>query len=552
MRSSESEPWELSIAAAGDLIRRRRISSEEYTRSLLDRMAEFDGQLDAFVTVIADTALDQARAADSEIARGQYRGPLHGVPYAAKDIFDTAGILTSGCSRCCIDRVPRRDATAVRLLREAGAVLIGKLATHEFAHGGPSFDLPWPPARNPWDTARYTGGSSSGAGAALAARFVPLAVGSDTGGSIRGPASWCGVTGLMPTFGLVGRGGMIPNSFTFDRCGPMARSAADCAISLQALAAFDPLDPGSIHASGPDYRMALTGDDLRGLRIGVLEHLAQEEQSAHPEALDALEEALHILRGLGAQVGTARWPARRECVDVKVIIAESEIFSIHRSALRSRAGDFGWDFLQRALPACLFSATDYVAALREHRRLGAGMAAAFEDFDVLVSIGKGPAPRLDDHDPIGFWKNADPFVVANIHGGPAIVFCNGFSTSGLPLGMQVIGRPFADATVLRVAHAYQQSTDWHLRIPPLDASQARPIMTPRLRPTEAPECPAQLRSFCDEMAERAGLVLGADNKILLHRAAPYAVEMVGRLRKEHEFDAAPMTAYRHKRSARLV
>src|SRR4051794_37636673 len=282
VRASDPELYRLTVAEAAGLIRSRRLSSEEYTRSLLERVAALDGQLHAFITVTEETALEQARAADAQIALGSTLGPLHGIPFAAKDIFDTAGVLTSGHSRVCIDRVPDRDSTATRLLREAGAVLLGKLATHEFAHGGPSFDLPWPPARNPWDTACYTGGSSSGSGAALAAGLVPLALGSDTGGSIRGPACLCGVTGLMPTFGLVSRAGVIPNSFSFDHCGPMARSVEDCAMALQTLAAFDPQDSGSVRARVPDYRAALTGD-LRRLRIGALRHLSQEDLPAGPE-----------------------------------------------------------------------------------------------------------------------------------------------------------------------------------------------------------------------------------------------------------------------------
>src|SRR6187551_2989657 len=212
----------LSIARAAELIRKRKLSPLELTTALLERIATFDPQLNAFITVTVDLALEQARRAEREIANGDYRGTLHGIPFGLKDIYNTKGILTSGHSRVCADNVPDEDAAATRKLYEAGAVLLGKLATHEFAHGGPSFDLPWPPARNPWNLEHFTGGSSSGSGAALAAGMVPASLGSDTGGSIRGPSSFCGLSGLMPTSGLVSRAGVIPNSFTFDHCGPMA------------------------------------------------------------------------------------------------------------------------------------------------------------------------------------------------------------------------------------------------------------------------------------------------------------------------------------------
>ena len=219
----------LTIAEASALIKSRQLSPVEYVEALIRRTETFDAQLHAYITPTFDLARQQAKQAEHDIAAGTYRGPLHGIPFALKDIYDTQGIRTSGHSKVCLQRIPDADATATRKLCEAGAILMGKLATHEFAHGGPSFDLPWPPARNPWHLAHFTGGSSSGSGAAVAAGLVPMALGSDTGGSIRGPASLCGVVGLMPTFGLVSRAGVIPNSYTFDHCGPLARSVEDCA-----------------------------------------------------------------------------------------------------------------------------------------------------------------------------------------------------------------------------------------------------------------------------------------------------------------------------------
>src|SRR5215467_1713017 len=255
---------DLTLAEASALIRARRLSPLEYTQALLARTDALDPQLNAYITRTSEAAIESARAAEAEIARGNCRSPLHGIPFAVKDIYDTAGVLTSGHSRICIDRVPVRDAFAVARLRSAGAILTGKLATHEFAHGGPSFDLPWPPARNPWNTAHFTGGSSSGSGAAVAAGFVPASLGSDTGGSIRGPAGFCGIAGLKPTYGLVSRAGVLPNSYSYDHCGPMARTAEDCALILNAVAGPDPADPAVSPRPAGDFAATL-GDGVKGL-----------------------------------------------------------------------------------------------------------------------------------------------------------------------------------------------------------------------------------------------------------------------------------------------
>src|SRR5436309_36183 len=284
-----AELHDLSIADASGLIMVRKLSSVELVEALIQRVEQYDAQTRAFITRTFDLARRQARAAEAEIAAGKYRGALHGIPFALKDIYDTKGFLTSGHSRVFIDRIPGEDATTTSKLYDAGAVLLGKLATHEMAHAGPSFDLPWPPARNPWSLAHFTGGSSSGSGAAVAAGMVPLALGSDTGGSIRGPASLCGVVGLMPTFGLVSRAGVITNSYTFDHCGPLARTVEDCALVLQALAGDDPNDAGSGRRGIPAYRQALR-DDLRRLRIGVLAHpCAQRLVLAEAERVDRVE-----------------------------------------------------------------------------------------------------------------------------------------------------------------------------------------------------------------------------------------------------------------------
>lgn len=380
----------LGIAEAGNLIRARKLSPVELTDALLRRIADLDPQINAVITLTAELAREQAKKAEQEIVNGGYRGALHGIPFGLKDIYNTNGILTTGHSKVCINNVPASDATATKALYDAGAVLLGKLATHEFAHGGPSFDLPWPPARNPWHLEHFSGGSSSGSAAALAAGFLPASLGTDTGGSIRGPSSFCGVVGLKPTYGLVSRAGVMPNSFTFDHCGPMARSVEDCALLLQAIAGYDPRDSASIKREIPDYREGLT-QNIGGLRLGVVRHFWEEEVPAHPDLARAMEEAIQVFKGLGARVEDCRVGLISESVDVKTIIGESEIFSVHFNNLVERPADFGRDFLGRILPACLFQASDYVEACRERSRILTSMAPLYDKYDVLLTAGRPSA-----------------------------------------------------------------------------------------------------------------------------------------------------------------
>lgn len=551
MRLMSKPLHELTIAEASTHFRTRSLSPVEFVQALIDRANELEPQINVFITRTSELALVQARQAELEIFHGRWRGPLHGVPFALKDIYDTAGILTTGNSRGGMDRVPQQDAAAVKKLYGAGAVLLGKLATHELAHGGPSFDLPWPPARNPWDTACFTGGSSSGSAAAVAADLTPAALGSDTGGSIRGPASFCGISGMMPTYGLVSRSGVIPNSFSFDRCGPMAHTMEDCAILLQSIAGYDPADGGSIACSIPDYRAVLSRD-LKGLRVGVLRHYWEEEQLADQEVVAAIEQALSVLRDLGATVEDTRVQPLKELFGIKTVIAESEIFAVHLQALQQNLGGFGLDFLQRVLPACLFSANDYCCATREHRRIIVQMTEVFERYDVLVTTGQGAAPRLDAHDPLNFWTKPNPFLPSNLTGGPAASVCNGFSSLGMPFGMQVIGRPFDDATVLRVGYAFQQATDWHDRRPRLISNAPRAELKPATTPADEFDVAPDVRVVCNMMAKRAGLNLNEQQRVLLYRAAPYAIEMSRLLRSDHAYSDMPANIFQHPHLIRKI
>jgi aspartyl-tRNA(Asn)/glutamyl-tRNA(Gln) amidotransferase subunit A len=545
MSSTPTELAFLTIAEAARLIEKKQLSPVELTTALVRRAEALDPQLNAYLLPTFDRALDQARIAEREITAGRYRGAMHGVPFGLKDIYATAGIRTTGHSRICIDTVPTADATTVRKLFDAGAILTGKLATHEFAHGGPSFDLPWPPARNPWDREHFTGGSSSGSGAAVAAGFVPGALGSDTGGSIRGPAALCGIVGLKPTYGLVSRCGVYANSFSFDHAGPMTWSVEDCAIVLQAIAGHDPNDPASAARPVPDYRAALTGD-IRGLRIGVVRHLHEDDCPVTAEVAAALDKAFEVFHSLGAALGEVRLRPAQDYYDVKVTIAESELLAVHEHALRTRPGDFGEDFLGRVLPAVLIGARDYVQAQRERRRILAEMAPIYENFDVLVTAtAGGPAPRLGTWRTIEFWRRPSLTTPFNVTGGPALAQCIGFSSGGLPLSMQIVGRPFDDATVLQVAHAYEMGTPWRKRRPQLDPdaefSNAPPPPLPDPEPTDIdPATRDRVATAC----RAAGLTLSERQFAMTCAAAPYVEAMTGRLYRERHWAEEPANVFR--------
>jgi aspartyl-tRNA(Asn)/glutamyl-tRNA(Gln) amidotransferase subunit A len=533
----------MTIAEAAKLIEQKQLSPVELVTALVRRTEALDPQLNAYLLLLGDRALDQARRAEQEIAAGRYRGPMHGIPFALKDIYATAGIRTTGHSRICIDTVPSADATTVRKLYEAGAVLTGKLATHEFAHGGPSFDLPWPAARNPWNREHFTGGSSSGSGAAVAAGFVPAALGSDTGGSIRGPAALCGIVGLKPTYGLVSRCGVYANSFSFDHAGPMTWTVEDCAILLQAIAGHDPNDPASAARPVPDYRAALTGD-INGLRVGIVRHLHEDDCPASAEVRAALEEAFAVLRSLGATIGEARLRPAQDYFDVKVTIAESELLAVHEQALRTRPGDFGEDFLGRVLPAVLIGARDYVQAQRERRRMLAEMTPVYADFDVLVTATAGaPAPRLDAWRTIEFWKRASLTTPFNVTGGPALAQCIGFAGNGLPLSMQVTGRPFDDATVLRVAHAYEKATSWRQRRPQLDPHAEFSTALPPIPDPAPAEIDTATRERVAIACRAAGLTLSDRQFEMACAAAPFVIAMTGRLYRDRPYTEEPANIF---------
>ncbi|MBS0542051.1 MAG: amidase, partial [Proteobacteria bacterium] len=329
----------LSAAEAAAAIASRELSPVELMQALLARIDALNPRLNAFITLDAEQALAAAQAAETEIMAGRSRGPLHGVPVGIKDIIDVAGLPTTCHSKILADNVASADAVCVSRLRGAGAIVVGKLSTHEFAIGGPSFDLPWPPARNPWNTDHHPGGSSSGSGSGVAAGLFPMALGSDTGGSVRNPASCCGIVGLKPTYGLVSRRGVFPLSFTLDHVGPMTRTVADNALMLEAIAGHDPLDPGSA-ASAPGHYASALGRGVRGLRVGFVRHFHEVDMPAEPDVTAALQHVARSLQMAGAELRDITLPTLNEFGAVNRVILQSEAWSIHAKWLRERPGDY--------------------------------------------------------------------------------------------------------------------------------------------------------------------------------------------------------------------
>jgi aspartyl-tRNA(Asn)/glutamyl-tRNA(Gln) amidotransferase subunit A len=533
----------MTIAEMADALEAKTLSPVELTESLLRRIEALNPQLNAFITVTAEAALDAAREAERDMAGGVYLGPMHGVPFGLKDIYDTKGILTSGHSKTCAARIPTEDATTTAKLLAAGAILMGKLSTHEFAHGGPSFDLPWPPARNPWKTDCFTGGSSSGSGAAVASGMLPGALGSDTGGSIRTPAGLCGLAGMKPTYGLVSRFGVLPNSFTFDTCGPMTWTVEDAAIMLQVLAGHDPRDPASADRPVPDYRAGLS-EDIRGLRIGAVRHFWEEELPANEETRQSMDAAVEVFRGLGAIVEDVRLEPMQIYTDVKLLIAEAELFSIHSPTLRERPQDYGFDFRGRVIPACLFTADNYVQAQKQRRKLVDAMRPVYEKYDVLIAPSTyGPASRIDDHSTVSFWQKPKITTVFNVTAGPALSLCAGFSESGLPLPMQIVGRPFEDATVLKAGHAFEKATPWRNRRPDLTpGDDPLPVGTPDMS-TDISNVDDATRARVDMALAQAGLDLPEEIYRQVLEAAPHALALAGRIPRDHGFKDEPANTW---------
>jgi aspartyl-tRNA(Asn)/glutamyl-tRNA(Gln) amidotransferase subunit A len=449
-----------SIAAMGRMLRSGTVTAETLARDALARIAARDPALHAFVLVTEDRALEDARRADSELKAGRDRGPFHGIPYALKDIYDTAGIRTTCHSKLRLNVVPNEDSVAAARLREAGGVLLGKLATHEFAIGGPSFDLPFPPARNPWNPEHVTGGSSSGSGSAVAARMVRMAMGSDTGGSIRGPAAWCGTVGIKPTYGRVSRRGVFPLSWTLDHVGPLTRSVEDAAITLQVLAGHDPKDPASADVPVPNYRADLE-KGVAGLRIGIPRAFFATASATTPDAVAALDRTAAQLRAAGALVEDVELPDYRLFAAAGGVIMRAEAFAIHEADMQTRLLDYGEITANRFILGAAITAADFIHALRARRELTDAVNTSLLRYDGLLTLPTlRTAPRFDE--PTDSFASASPIqtIPFNVTGHPAMSVPVGLGAKALPLGVQIAGRPFDEATVFRIGRAVEELSGW--------------------------------------------------------------------------------------------
>jgi aspartyl-tRNA(Asn)/glutamyl-tRNA(Gln) amidotransferase subunit A len=461
---------DLSIAELAPLLRDRKASPVDVAQAALDRIAKVDGRLNSFITVTGDRAMAAARRAEAEIAAGRWRGPLHGVPIGLKDLFDTAGVVTTNGSRIFKDAVPAADAVVTAKLTEAGAVVVGKNNMHEFAFGSTTNNPHFGTCRNAWNQEHIPGGSSGGSGAAVAAGLCFMSMGSDTGGSIRSPACLNGIVGHKPTYGLVSRRGVFPLSWSLDHAGPLARTVRDAALTLQAIAGHDPGDASSASSPVPDYGAALDGR-VRGLRVGVPREYFFERASEEVEG--HVRTAIRTLEGLGATIVEVSLPHVELAPTAGMTIISVEAAAVHAAWLRTRSADYGPDVRPRLQTGALFSGEDYARAQRIRALMQKEFRDAMTRADVLVMPNNAvPAPRIDQAMiPV---RGREVWVMAlmpsltiphNLTGAPALTVPCGFAASGLPVGLQIVGRPFDDATVLRVGHAYEQATDWHRRQP---------------------------------------------------------------------------------------
>jgi aspartyl-tRNA(Asn)/glutamyl-tRNA(Gln) amidotransferase subunit A len=455
-----------TIAKAAEWLRAGRVSSVELTGALLERSKAAQDSVGAFMAFTEESALAAAERADHELRKGQDRGPLHGVPLAVKDILATSDAPTTANSNV-LDRTwgQRADATSVRKLREAGAVILGKLVLHEFAIGSPDPDTGLRFARNPWDLARMPGGSSSGTAAALAAGLILGGLGTDTGGSIRGPASNCGISGLKPTFGRVSKEGCVPLSYSLDHIGPMARSMRDCALLLQSIAGYDPLDTCTVSREVPNYAEALSGS-VRGLRIGVPRAYFFDSPELNAEVRDAVFQAIDQLGRAGAVIRDVALPHAAVGRVAQRVVMLGEAYAYHRADLASQPQNYGKHTRAQVLQGALYSAADYVQAQRMRSIIKAEVLEAMRDLDILLTpTSVSVAPAFEGYDPDSMRRTPSYMGIWNATGQPAASVCCGFSSEGLPIGLQIVGKPFDEATVLRVGDAYQQLTDWHTRTP---------------------------------------------------------------------------------------
>lgn len=464
----------LGAAKLAALVRDKQVSPVELVRLYLERIDRLDGRLRAYITVSREGALEAALKAEAAVMRGEALGPLHGIPFAVKDQFDAAGVRTTVGSRILESYVPRETATAVARLEAAGGILLGKLNLTEFALGG-TLRFPFGQPRNPWNPDHDPGGSSSGSGIATAAALCAASLGEDTGGSVRTPASWCGVVGLRPTWGRVSRYGIFPLSWSMDTAGPITRTVADAAFLLQAIAGYDSRDPLTSRRPVPDYGARLR-DDARGLRIGLVRELTAGADT-DAEVRAAVTQAARDLERLGAVVEEISMPLVPLAGAIFMALADSEAAGVHQRWLRSRSSDYDQATRRRLLTASLIPAATYHQAERGRALIRRQLLEALARFDLLVCptahqpaplITKGAASITSRADVAGrFFTRRSYVAPASLAGIPALAAPCGFTRSGLPISLQLLGRPFEEATILGAAHAYEQATEWSRRRPPV-------------------------------------------------------------------------------------
>lgn len=459
---------DLSIAEAGKALRETSLTATQLTEHALDRIAVINPKINAFVTVTQDRARADAAAADADFAQGIDRGPLQGIPYGLKDIYDTAGIRTACHSKLRVDHVPAEDCAVAEKFSAQGAVLLGKLTTNEFALGNPDPDAPFPPALNPWNTAHSPGGSSSGSGAAVSAGLLRVAMGSDTGASIRSPASLCGIIGLKPTFGLVSRRGVFPLSPSLDHCGPLTKSVEDAAIVMEAIAGYDAYDPASANTSVPQFRSVMAAG-VKGLRIGVPRHFFTGAKGLLPETVSALDAALQRLTDQGATITEVTLPDYTTMSACGRVIMFTEAFSIHEKDFRERPRDFGFSTYMRMIMGAFTTGADMVQAMRLRRELTEAVNLQFRSCDAIITASAlGQAPKMNQPDDWSMPSDAPmqcmPF---NVTGHPAMAMPTGFSSDGLPLALQIVAKHFDEPMVLRIGKALEKDNKVLMRWPDL-------------------------------------------------------------------------------------
>ena len=463
----------LTASQLSRLIETKEVSPVEATEAYLDRIEAVDPKLNSYITVTGEQALEAARKAEHEIATSQHRGPLHGVPMAVKDQFNTAGIRTTGGSSILKDNIPDEDATVITNLKKAGAVMLGKLNMSEFAMAE-IYNHPYGTPRNPWDLERNPGTSSSGSGAATAASLCATSLGEDTGGSIRGPANFSGLVGLRPSHGRVSRHGVLGGSWSMDTVGPISRSVEDAAITIQAIAGYDPKDRYSWNVPVPDYRQALTGD-IQGIKLGVVQE-RMDSPNLDPEVRDTVAKAISALGELGASSQDVSIPLAPKAGALTMSILSVEWSNLHRPLFEPNIDELDHNNKIRFLTGSVIPAQFYYKAQKIRAVLRQQILDALEQVDVLV-LPTGPvtAPPVEsvpgvqskEHALTGLAGRISFTGPFNLAGTPALSVPCGFSSSGMPMGLQIVGRPFAEETVLRVAHAYEQTTEWHNRRAPV-------------------------------------------------------------------------------------